>query len=113
MMRETGRCGARGPRLPQLLDKLVEATSLNGMKSQPVLVGAFEAKTKLGNLLERVGRGASFIITKHDQPVARLTSYRDDKKARRKTVVAELRALRKKYNLNGISIRELRDEGRA
>ena len=113
MMRETGRCGVRGPRLPRLLDKLVEATSLNGMKSQPVLVGAFEAKTKLGNLLERVGRGASFIITKHDQPVARLTGYRDDKKARRKTLVAELRALRKRYNLKGISIRELRDEGRA
>ncbi len=113
MLCETGRCGARGPRLPRLLDKLVEATSLNGMKSQPVLVGAFEAKTKLGNLLERVGRGASFIITKHDQPVARLTSYRDDKKARRKTVVAELRALRARYNLRGASIRELRDEGRA
>jgi prevent-host-death family protein len=83
------------------------------MKSQPVLVGAFEAKTKLGNLLERVGRGASFIITKHDQPVARLTAYRDDKVARRKSVVAELRELRKKYKLGGLSIRELRDEGRA
>ena len=42
-----------------------------------------------------------------------MTGYRDDKKARRKTLVAELRALRKRYNLKGISIRELRDEGRA
>ena len=113
MRRETGRCGARGPRLPQLLDKVVEATSLNGMKSEPVLVCAFEAKIKLGNLLERVGRGASFIITKHDQPVARLTGYRDDKAARRTTVVAELSALRKRCNLKGTSIRELRDKGRA
>jgi prevent-host-death family protein len=83
------------------------------MRSQPELVGAFEAKTKLGNLLERVGRGASFIITKHDQPVARLTGYRDDKVARRKNVVDEMRALRKRYNLGGLSIRKLRDEGRA
>lgn len=109
--RDDGALGGSSP--SQLLDRLVGLTSLNFMKSQPVLVGAFEAKTKLGNLLERVGRGASFIITKHDQPVARLTGYRDDKAARRKTVVAELRALRKRYNLKGISIRELRDEGRA
>ncbi|MBU6181210.1 MAG: type II toxin-antitoxin system prevent-host-death family antitoxin [Verrucomicrobia bacterium] len=83
------------------------------MKMQPVLVGAFEAKTKLGKLLERVGRGDSFIITKHDQPVARLVAYRDDRSSRRKDAAAEMRALRAKYKLKGAGIRELRDEGRA
>ncbi len=83
------------------------------MKSQPVLVGAFEAKTKLGNLLERVGQGASFVITKHDRPVARLVGYDDDKAARRAEVVAQMRALRSRYRLGGISLRQLREEGRA
>jgi len=83
------------------------------MNSQPLVVGAFEAKTKLGSLLERVGQGASFVITKHDRPVARLIGYDDQKAARRADVVAELRALRSRYKLNGISIRKLRDEGRA
>ncbi len=33
---------------------------------------AFEAKTRFGQLLERVARGEEVIITKHDKPVARL-----------------------------------------
>lgn len=37
-----------------------------------VTIGAFEAKTKLSELLERVSKGESFMITKHGQPVAKL-----------------------------------------
>ncbi len=39
-----------------------------------VSVGVYEAKTKLPRLLARVARGGEVIITKHDKPVARLTS---------------------------------------
>jgi len=35
-------------------------------------VTAFEAKTRFGQLLERVAKGEEVIITKHDKPVARL-----------------------------------------
>jgi prevent-host-death family protein len=35
-------------------------------------VTAFEAKTRFGQLLERVARGEEVVITKHDKPVARL-----------------------------------------
>jgi prevent-host-death family protein len=35
-------------------------------------VTAFEAKTRFGQLLERVARGEEVIITKHERPVARL-----------------------------------------
>lgn len=35
-------------------------------------VTAFEAKTRFGELLERVGRGEEIVITKHDKPVARI-----------------------------------------
>lgn len=37
-----------------------------------VVVGAYEAKTKLSSLLDRVARGGQVVITKHDKPVARL-----------------------------------------
>lgn len=35
-------------------------------------VGAFEAKTRLSELLERVSRGEEITITKHERPIARL-----------------------------------------
>lgn len=35
-------------------------------------VTAFEAKTRFGELLERVGRGEEIIITRHDKVVARI-----------------------------------------
>ncbi|HXT12668.1 MAG TPA: type II toxin-antitoxin system prevent-host-death family antitoxin [Candidatus Angelobacter sp.] len=35
-------------------------------------VSAFEAQTKLGELLDRVLEGEEFVITRHEKPVARL-----------------------------------------
>ena len=35
-------------------------------------VGAFEAKNKLGSLLDRVEEGEEILITRHGKPVARL-----------------------------------------
>ena len=38
-------------------------------------VGAFEAKTKFSELLERVSEGAEITITKHEKPVAKLVPF--------------------------------------
>lgn len=35
-------------------------------------VPAFEAKTKFGELLDRVAEGEEIVITRHEKPVARL-----------------------------------------
>jgi prevent-host-death family protein len=35
-------------------------------------IGAFEAKNKLGTLLDRVEQGEEIVITRHGKPVARL-----------------------------------------
>jgi len=76
-------------------------------------IGAFEAKTKLGELLERVSQGGAFTITKHDRPVARLIGYQQDLATRRSEAARELRAQRLRYTLGGIDARDLREEGRA
>jgi len=76
-------------------------------------VGAFEAKTKLSELLDRVGRGGSFTITKHDRPVAVLTGYQQDVAARRADAASAIRARRQGYTLGGVDVRSLREEGRA
>ena len=35
-------------------------------------VSAFDAKTRFGELLERVSKGEEVVITRHDKPVARM-----------------------------------------
>lgn len=83
------------------------------MKPLSDVVGAFEAKTKLGELLERVSQGATFTITKHDRPVARLVGFDADRAAQRAEATTALRALRSRYRLGGLDVRSLREEGRA
>ena len=39
---------------------------------KPKEIGAFDAKTRLSELLDRVDRGAVYIITKRGRPVAEL-----------------------------------------
>ena len=38
-------------------------------------IGAYEAKTHLSEILERVRKGESFVIAKHGQAVAELRSF--------------------------------------
>ena len=57
-------------------------------------VSAFEAKTRFGKLLERVGRGEEIIITKHDKPVARIVPEGRGSQESVRQAVSELRALR-------------------
>ncbi len=83
------------------------------MKSPTDTVGAFEAKTKLSELLERVRQDAAFTITKHDQPVARLIGFSSDRATQRAAATTELRALRTRCTLGGLDVRALREEGRA
>ena len=35
-------------------------------------ISAFDAKTRFGELLERVAKGEEIVITRHDKPVARI-----------------------------------------
>jgi prevent-host-death family protein len=74
-------------------------------------VGVYEAKTKLTRLLVEVERGESVTITRHGRPVAELVPIQ----RRRRTpaeAAAAIRELRKGNRLDGITIRELIEEGR-
>lgn len=75
-------------------------------------VGAFEAKTHLSSLLERVAAGEEVVITKHGKPVARLVGTGDVDEARRDDAFARLFELRRKATLGGLDWKALRDEGR-
>ncbi len=75
-------------------------------------VGAYEAKTHLSRLLERVAKGEWITITKHGQPVAILKPVEDRGKRAIADVVADMRRFRSGRDLEGDSIRELIEDGR-
>jgi prevent-host-death family protein len=58
-------------------------------------VGAFEAKTKLAELLDKVEAGESVTITRHGKAVARLVAIKtDDERARMRALVEEIKRTR-------------------
>ncbi len=74
-------------------------------------IGAFEAKTRLSELLHLVEHGEEIIITRRGRPVARLSPVSSDT---RKTgeVIHDLRALRRNMRLDDLDWKKLRDAGR-
>ena len=75
-------------------------------------VGAYEAKTHLSRLLDRVAKGERITITKHGAPVAMLVPVET---ARQRTVseaIADIRRFRESHRLDGLTIREMIEEGR-
>jgi prevent-host-death family protein len=74
-------------------------------------VGAFEAKTHLSALLERVAQGESFTITRHGKPVARLVPAEPRDPERIKAAIRRMREIAARQTLGG-DWREFRDAGR-
>ena len=76
-------------------------------------VGAYEAKTHLPQLLDRVARGEEIQITRNGRPVARLVPEPAEHETDIRSVIAEIREFRKGRRLgDGVTIRELIEEGR-
>lgn len=76
-------------------------------------IGAFEAKTHLAALLDRVAKGEKITITRHGVPAAVLVPVAEAKARRsHQEIVEELRALRKRVRPDKMTIREMIDEGR-
>ncbi|MCI0419977.1 MAG: type II toxin-antitoxin system prevent-host-death family antitoxin [Acidobacteria bacterium] len=59
-------------------------------------VTAFDAKTRFGELLERVASGEEIVITRHDKPVARMIPEGRRNLEQVKLAVAGIRALRQR-----------------
>ena len=69
-------------------------------------IGAYDAKTHLPNLLERVERGERFIITRHGKPVAELGPVTaTDADAVRKAI-REIRRFREELARRGVTLRD-------
>ena len=81
-------------------------------------VTAFEAKTRFGELLERVSKGEEVVITRHDKPVARLIPEGVQRLDEVRRSVQGLRDLqqrirrRSKARLSDADVRSAIEEGR-
>lgn len=76
-------------------------------------VGAFEAKTHLSHLLERVACGESIVITKHGIAVAKLVPFKEAPAKNLHKVVEEINQLRASLpSIPSKDIKKLIEEGR-
>jgi prevent-host-death family protein len=82
------------------------------MKAKIQKVNAFEAKTRLSELLRETEQGASYIICRRGKEVARLTPpTKDTKKMDLKEVLSSFHEIRQQIS-GRVNIRELIEEGR-
>jgi prevent-host-death family protein len=82
-------------------------------KSPSNIVGSFEAKTHLSELLDRVEAGEEVTITRHGSPVAIMVPVRrKSTRAERRAAIEAIRELAKGNTLGASKIKDLIAEGR-
>jgi prevent-host-death family protein len=74
-------------------------------------IGVYEAKTHLPSLLEEVEAGETITIPRHGKPVAKLVPVQANSRSIDETIAA-IHEFRKRHPLNGITVKELIEEGR-
>ena len=81
--------------------------------SEANTVGAYEAKTRFSQLLERVAAGEEITITRHGSPVARLVPVLPAQSIeRRREAILRMRELASRNRLDGLRVQDLITEGR-
>lgn len=76
-------------------------------------IGAFEAKTHLASLLDRVAKGERITITRHGVPAAMLIPIGPaGPRLSHQEVVEAMRELRKRVKPGKMSVREMISQGR-
>lgn len=75
--------------------------------------GVFEAKNRLSELIDKVGKGEKVTITRRGEVVARLVPpSQPERDVPVVETIAAIKKLREELRLDGISIRDLVEEGR-
>jgi prevent-host-death family protein len=78
-----------------------------------VNIGAYEAKTHLPKLLERVEKGERFVITRHGKPVAELVPVTTRDTAAITRAIADVRAVRQRLARRGVRIGDVLKKGQS
>ena len=76
------------------------------------IVSASEARTHLSQLLGRVGRGETIVITRHGEPAALLVPIPPASRLSHAEIVAGMRELRERVKPGKMTVREMVKTGR-
>jgi prevent-host-death family protein len=77
-------------------------------------IGAFEAKTRFSQIIEKAENGADFVITKRGKPVAKIIPFEKKTEITWEEALEGFRELRKHFrgDPGSFNIREAIEEGR-
>lgn len=78
-------------------------------------IGAYEAKTRFSELIERAEKGERFIITRHGKPVAEIIPVIRHDVERSQQAMERIRARAASIDFDDLTwdeIKKMRDEGR-
>ncbi|MDR2974589.1 MAG: hypothetical protein LBV00_07725 [Propionibacteriaceae bacterium] len=78
----------------------------------PVTVGACGAKIRFSNVVDRASRGRAIMASRHGVPVAQFGPVSGPSAQQAAQAVEAIKHLRARINLRGLSLIELKDEGR-
>jgi len=88
------------------------------MEEQPVAhlqgnaIGAYEAKTHLSKLHEKVEAGEEITITKHGVPVAKLVPVKREVSTEQRAAIERIQQLASGLSLGGLKVKDLVNKGR-
>jgi prevent-host-death family protein len=80
-----------------------------------IAIGAYDAKTQLPKLLDRVSRGERFLVTKHGRAVAQLVPVEEHAALDVKEIIRQMQEWQDREGPTlgpGLTFRKLREEGR-
>jgi prevent-host-death family protein len=76
-------------------------------------LGAYDAKTRFSEILERVAGGEEFTITRHGSPVAKLVPVKKQTTVKeRRMAIERMQKASERRTLGGLKIKDLINEGR-
>jgi prevent-host-death family protein len=75
-------------------------------------VGIYEARTRLSELIEKVGKGEEVTVTRHGVPVARIIPVDGEKKLAVRDAIEAMKKFGRGKSLRGLSLKKMIREGR-
>lgn len=70
-------------------------------------IGAFEARARIRQLLQRVQEGERFVMTRHGRPAAELVVFQSRDSSIARTVIETIERSRQMHGLDGVPVRHL------